>query len=1235
MRLKLLFLTLLCLAGRVFADGPTPKIIVDGRHDEIRLLGLQQIKNSYVRYRSPSFKEYMIDASGTVVTGKKWKEYSFAFTPDRDGTVLLRVSGNYQRADQVRWVEIANINVSGAVLKDSRFTGVDCGSLPAWNLRHYSQLRRYAGRNAIAVSASYEAKQTMEVKKGRRVVFSYWAKEGLTTKHPSSQELNGNILFKKSYYRYFNDKYGTLLPLRDKGVSMKIINGGSKLPEFFTAPEAKFTDPVSDKFSYPAKRRIPVELLEESGVGRLARIRFGLPFARGEFFDLRNVRVIDKEGREIPAQFSAQAFYSDKSVRGALIDCSVPLKSNERKNIFVETGSGVVRDVYPEVMSFSENDDKITVNTGKLQAVINKKSFKLLEDIRVDGRAVGSFDAKGLALYDEHGKLHASSALPLTKVTVEERGVNRLVFKLQGYYGKSKFASFTARIGFRPNSAKVDFSLRFINSNIADEFSDYSRLELEFVPAGAVAGKLSVDDKFSAKRIVQWTDKILESDGKKSEQRLNGFGSFPTADGKISFALKDTWQRYPKGFSVTDKSVKFELLPQQPDAKFGTDLPHYLLFPFCEGFYRSKRGMAFTEELTIDFSGESPAAELGALDVVAVVDRDYVASTGAWQGVMPRSCTAFEGFDLRAQEAFYHHMRYKEQQREYGFFNYGDWYGERGYNWTNNEYDMSFALFMLFFRTGNRDVFRWAQIAARHQADVDIVQCAPKPEWVGNNFPHSIGHTGVGTGSGSAGRRSWTWPAGSWGLNGHTWSRGMLASWTLLGDAGNMDSALLLGEHLVRYAAPAFRRLGTHERTGGWSTIALMGFHQTTGEQKYLDAATRIVKLALSEQNFEKGGAWPHKMPEDHAGGHKNTFGNCPYLIGILTEALHQYYLASPSAELEKSLVAAAGWQKKGHNKEFVGWPYGVSWDGKGYFGPNRMLNYLASPGFMTGGRIANDREIFEICRRVVRESVLGGLSYVGKNLAMELALVPSLMDEMRKFAEQNNIELTIPVGTGAGKRYLSIPETKEFRIRLKADKCKVVLEREVASKDVKGDKKYFIEVFDTKSKITAVLRGDADNRKVIRRTLEINGRAGEVHTVKAVDGDGGVWKVTGCENGVVRELISAGFIFNCRGKVKRYITVPRGTVELSVTAAAAVKDVKVISGSGSIYPSRDTGFGDVVVPWRQHGSYTIKAHGRVVNVKMAPTAKDEIWEVVIDGNGFCNIEIEGVPPLWSGKKNF
>jgi hypothetical protein len=253
----------------------------------VKLLKLQQIKQSFVRYRSPSFKEYMIDASGTVVTGKKWKEYSFAFTPDRDGTVLVRVSGNYQRADQVRWVEIANITVRGAVLKNSKFLTAKGGGIPDWSLRHYSQVRRYADRNAIAVSANYEAQQTMDVKKGQRVVFSYWAKEGLTTKHPQSRELAGNILFDKSFYRYFSDKYGTLLPLRDKGVSMKIINGGSKLPEFFAAPEAKFTDPVSEKFSYPAKRKIPVELLEESGVARLARIRFGLPFAKGEFIDLK------------------------------------------------------------------------------------------------------------------------------------------------------------------------------------------------------------------------------------------------------------------------------------------------------------------------------------------------------------------------------------------------------------------------------------------------------------------------------------------------------------------------------------------------------------------------------------------------------------------------------------------------------------------------------------------------------------------------------------------------------------------------------------------------------------------------------------------------------------------------------------------------------------------------------------------------------------------------------------
>ena len=160
-------------------------------------------------------------------------------------------------------------------------------------------------------------------------------------------------------------------------------------------------------------------------------------------------------------------------------------------------------------------------------------------------------------------------------------------------------------------------------------------------------------------------------------------------------------------------------------------------------------------------------------------------------------------------------LRARDSDRCYGYFNYGDWYGERGRNWGNNEYDFAHGHFLQFARTGNRDYFRVSLAAARHQADVDCVHAYPDPYYVGGNHEHSIGHTGMWTDRPRYG--TWTWRYGSdtSADNGHTWSEGMVEAWFLTGDAPVMETALGLGEHIVWAMSRNFKKLGTSGRPVG------------------------------------------------------------------------------------------------------------------------------------------------------------------------------------------------------------------------------------------------------------------------------------------------------------------------------------------------------------------------------------------------------------------------------------
>ena len=73
--------------------------------------------------------------------------------------------------------------------------------------------------------------------------------------------------------------------------------------------------------------------------------------------------------------------------------------------------------------------------------------------------------------------------------------------------------------------------------------------------------------------------------------------------------------------------------------------------------------------------------------------------------------------------------------------NYGDWFGERQWNWGNNEYDLTFALILQFVRTRNLEYLQRALQMAHHYTTIDTQHIrAPKHREI--VYAHSTGHVG-------------------------------------------------------------------------------------------------------------------------------------------------------------------------------------------------------------------------------------------------------------------------------------------------------------------------------------------------------------------------------------------------------------------------------------------------------------------------------------------------------------
>ncbi|MDD4099303.1 MAG: hypothetical protein PHC30_11085, partial [Lentisphaeria bacterium] len=746
---------------------------------------------------------------------------------------------------------------------------------------------------------------------------------------------------------------------------------------------------------------------EEAGIARQpARIRVGVPFPPGRVFQTRHLVLRDNTGEARPAQFAVMTLWPDQSLKWVLAQFDAELDPYATLNWSL-TASTQAPNMAPSPLRLTETDRAITVDTGAMTATIDKRQFAFAELARPGQKAPPLRLAA--TLRDEQDRPFTTTARPPSSVRVEELGPERIVVRVEGNYGNDageKLMTYIARMTFHRQSTTMDLDWTHLNSEIAREFTDVSSLALELI-AGSQARNLEVagtdlqGNAFSASArqtpdrqaltIFQRNDQEAEAspplqamlpalaDGKA---RFNGSVTAEFADARLVVAVQDFWQRWPKAVSLNGDRLTLAILPQQPSPDFGQDLPFWLVFPFCEGKYRTKWGMAFTERISIDLTGKTSRAEMAAnrdLPVIAVLPAQWYHQCQVFGDVSVPKGKQFAAWDEWFEKCTDDILAMRERQREYGYFNFGDTFGERGRNWTNNEYDPAHGLFMQFVRTGNRKYARLGLQTARHQADVDMVHAYPDPFYIGANHQHSIGHTGQW--SQVPHRATWThrYDSHTSAENGHTWVEGMADAWCLAAEPRTLEAAYALGEHITWGMSRSFTKLGTHERSAGWSMKAILCLYRYLGDPVYLDAAKRIVEVPLREQQFDQGGAWPHVLPRDHAGIEPGATGNAIFLIGVLLSGIKDYYEITGDPRAATSLVAGARWMLLSYDRDVCGWPYTARVDGKPLFPPAGGGTAMAPQAVAFAGKLTGEKTFIDAAYDTIETMVAKSGSSSGK----------------------------------------------------------------------------------------------------------------------------------------------------------------------------------------------------------------------------------------------------------------
>ena len=1068
-------------------------------------------------------------------------------------------------------------------------------------------------------------------------------------------------------YRYHDDKV-KLEKLGDKGLRYdqvapaKPIRFGRPTP---AVPFAASRKP--GKLGTIKQRRIPVHLLEEAGVARRrAPVTFGFPLPKGGLYDLSNMRVVDGDGKEVPAQFTATVFWPDDSLKWVLIDFTTSLPADGKKTLAVEIGNDVRTAPRKSQLTVTDEGGSVTVVTGPLKAVMDKARFNILRQVWCDKNRdrrfgeqelVGASAPEGIRLVDERGEQFAMSLRKPDAVTIEERGPRKVVVRVAGQYANKAgetYMSYITRLTFREGSTRVTVAHTHVNSYLKTEFTDITSLSM---PLQAVGGKLGRDRQFE---LLQLDDKkcILKVPGETIErERYHGGSWFKNPSGRIGVNVHEFWQRWPKRLAAHSDGYDIDLLPKQPSADYGKEFPNRLMFPFVSGKYRFKWGMSFTTRITFELSGTIPPPERTAdadVPVVAVLPASWYAETKALGDMAAPLGKQFAQWDKFVVQSYKLHMLRKEHNREYGYLNYGDWYGERGRNWGNNEYDLAHGLFMQFARTGRRQYYRLALAAARHQADVDCIHAYPDPAYVGANHLHSFAHTGGWSQHLSHVGWSHRYDGLTQASNGHTWADGMMDAWCLTGDARVMEGAIGLGEHIAWSMSRSFKKLGTHERSAGWSLAAIMAIYRGTCDPVYLEAAKRIARVPLREQKFDDGGSWPHVLPGDHSGGNYGARGNNLFLIGVLLAGLKDYHEETGDPAVAKALISGAEWVLKSWDESAEGWPYSATTEGKSlYPRATTGLNMLISEPLAYVGRLTGDDRYLEVVETAFCAVSRSSPPAFGKSVAQKMHFAPGIMGHLQQWFATHRKDKGERVldGSGAGREHfiaktrdalnhsVRAPDEKIFYVKALKRGAELVASRMPHGAMNKRAKFGTIEVRDAAGRAVKKGKFSTDGKHEFRAPLRAEA-PGAVFKIVVKDDQRGVWSLAGENLQIVMQTVP-GFRIGGVGRGRYYFFVPKGTKQFRVKllgvhrgvygGAAVTPDGKLAAYHESANVGRTHVKGAPKIPGL---TGTTQSERGVLEVKPVPEDTGKVWSLVLWAHMDIGCELDGAPPFLAIRKS-
>ena len=706
----------------------------------------------------------------------------------------------------------------------------------------------------------------------------------------------------------------------------------------------------------------------------------GIPIPRAELASTRKCRLLDSGGRVVPAQFRELAYWPDGSVKWVLVSL---VHQGGSGRYLLEYGEAVDTPAVENGISIQETGDGLVITTDVLEAVLSRGRFAPPGKVTVGGQVVVT-GSGGFVLVDGEGKRYTSAGAAATRFEIEEAGPVRTVIRAEGpFTGEDgSFLKYRCRMYFYRGFAGIPTTVSLLAHEGKSTFPP------TLLPVKSLTWPLTGVADGGGSRWVQddidhWT---LEDEAR------DGQGPSAAGAGKLKLAIRDFWQEYPKGFSHDGTTITAEIFPELSADVYAEHTDPKLLtmnyYWFRNGNYLIASGTEPTTEVLLYFA-DAKVAEAWQQPVVLTCAPKHYCGSGAFGALEPGKQGRFEYFDELVRKGLDRLEDGRRARREYSWMNYGDSYGERGVNWTNQEYDIQWGLLVNFARTSDVAFLDRGLQAADHTVNIDMINWSANPDLLGIQKEHALWHVGGYNTPRLEGAKYW-FKNGIWNT-GHVWTQGTDMAYCLTGDRRYLESIELLAEFLAR-TRTSFMERWMH-RNYGWLTIAVLGAYNTTANPYYLNAARFFTQNVIDR--IDPGtGALIHPIGEcEHRPRH---MGGKSFMTGVVMAGATMMDDIVPSDGLKRSIVLSADWLRaRMWNAERNGFRYAQcpQYDSGGGFGA------MVSQGLARACEISGKPEHREMLLLSLGKMVrLGSPAGSGKGYAMQIRNTPFAVSAMDRW---------------------------------------------------------------------------------------------------------------------------------------------------------------------------------------------------------------------------------------------